>query len=56
MGALRIRGAYQMADWVGLLLGGIALVCVLLPCRYDPAIRMKEWLDGNRDTDQTDCK
>jgi len=27
-------------------LGLIALVCVCLPCKYDPAIRLKEWLDA----------
>ena len=27
-------------------LGVIALVCVCLPCKYDPAIRLKEWLDA----------
>ena len=32
-------------DWVGVVCGLIALVCVCLPCKYDPAIRLKEWLD-----------
>ena len=27
-------------------LGIFALICVCLPPRYDPAIRLKEWLDG----------
>jgi hypothetical protein len=30
---------------IGIALGVIALVCLCLPCRYDPAIRFKEWLD-----------
>jgi hypothetical protein len=29
----------------GIALGIIALICVCLPCRYDPAIRIREWLD-----------
>ena len=33
-------------DIIGLTLGVIALVCLCLPCRYDPAIRWKEHLDG----------
>jgi hypothetical protein len=42
-------------DW-GLVLGLIALICVCLPCRWDPAIRWKEKLDGwpkDRDADKT---
>jgi hypothetical protein len=35
-----------MTDWLGVGLGLVALICVCLPCRYDPAIRLKEWLDG----------
>jgi hypothetical protein len=35
-----------MADWFGIALGVFAIICVCLPCRYDPAIRLKEWLDG----------
>jgi hypothetical protein len=31
--------------WGGLL-GLVAVVCVLLPCRWDPAIRLKEWFEG----------
>ena len=31
--------------WGGLL-GLVAVVCVLLPCKYDPAIRLKEWFEG----------
>jgi hypothetical protein len=31
--------------WGGLL-GLVALVCVCLPCRWDPAIRLKEWFEG----------
>jgi hypothetical protein len=30
---------------LGIALGVLALICVLLPCRYDPAIRLREWLD-----------
>jgi hypothetical protein len=33
-------------SWLGIALGVIALVCVCLPCKYDPAIRLKEWMDG----------
>ena len=33
--------------WFGVTLGVIVFVIILLPCRWDPAIRMKEWLDGN---------
>jgi hypothetical protein len=31
-----------MADWLGTVLGVIAILCVLLPPKYDPAIRWKE--------------
>jgi hypothetical protein len=34
-----------MMDWLGYALGIFALICVCLPCRYDPAIRLKEWLE-----------
>jgi hypothetical protein len=34
-----------MTDWFGVVLGIAALICVCLPCRYDPAIRLKEWLE-----------
>jgi hypothetical protein len=30
---------------IGIALGLFALICVCLPCRYDPAIRLKEWLE-----------
>jgi hypothetical protein len=33
-------------DWLGITLGVIALVCLLLPPRYDPAIRWKEKQEG----------
>jgi hypothetical protein len=33
------------ADALGLALGVVALICLCLPCRYDPTIRIKEWLD-----------
>jgi hypothetical protein len=36
------------ADYLGIALGLIALICVCLPCRYDPAIRWKERLEGWR--------
>jgi hypothetical protein len=32
-------------DDIGVALGLFALICVCLPCRYDPAIRLKEWLE-----------
>jgi hypothetical protein len=32
--------------WWGYALGLIARVCVILPPKYDPAIRLKEWLEG----------
>jgi hypothetical protein len=38
-----------MTDDVGFVLIVIALTFVLLPCRYDPAIRLKEWLEGWHD-------
>ena len=38
-------------DWLGIILGVIALVCLLLPLRYDPVIRWKEkqedWHESN---------
>jgi hypothetical protein len=37
-----------MSDWLGIGLGIIALVCVCLPCKWDPAIRWKEWLERDR--------
>jgi hypothetical protein len=40
-------------DWLGIVLGLVALVCVCLPCKYDPAIRIKEWLDAM--DKETDC-
>jgi hypothetical protein len=36
-------------DWFGDLLAVIALVCLLLPPKYDPAIRLKEWMEGMDD-------
>jgi hypothetical protein len=33
-------------NWLALAFGIIALVLVCLPCKYDPAIRLREWLDG----------
>jgi hypothetical protein len=32
-------------DYIGIACGIFALICVCLPCKYDPAIRIKEWLD-----------
>ena len=32
-------------DGVGIALGILALICVCLPYKYDPAIRLKEWLE-----------
>lgn len=34
-----------MSDAIGVALGLVALIMVCLPPRYDPAIRIKEWLD-----------
>jgi hypothetical protein len=34
-----------MPDWLGIALGVIAIICVLLPPKYDPAIRLKEWME-----------
>jgi hypothetical protein len=36
---------------IGIALGVFALICVLLPCRYDPAIRLREWLTEDPDDD-----
>ena len=35
-----------MTDWFGVVLGLIAIACLLTPPAYDPAIRLKEWLDA----------
>jgi hypothetical protein len=35
-----------MSDWLGIACGVIALVCLCLPPRYDPAIRLKQWMEG----------
>jgi len=35
-------------DWLGITLGVIALICVCLPCRWDPAIRMKEYFEREK--------
>jgi hypothetical protein len=40
------RDLASLVDWFGYTLGVIAILCVLLPPRYDPAIRLKEWMDG----------
>lgn len=34
-------------DWFGIALGLIAFLFVCLPPKYDPAIRLKEWLDDD---------
>lgn len=34
-----------MTDWFSDVLVAIAIVCLLLPPRYDPAIRWKEWME-----------
>jgi hypothetical protein len=38
-----------MIDWLGYALGAIAIICVLLPPKYDPAIRWKERQEGRDD-------
>jgi hypothetical protein len=35
-----------MIDWLGYALGAIAVVCLILPPRYDPGIRLKMWMEG----------
>jgi hypothetical protein len=35
----------MIVDWIGWALGIVALICIVLPPKYDPAIRLKEWLD-----------
>jgi hypothetical protein len=35
-------------DDLGIALGIFALICLCLPPKYDPAIRIKEWLEGWR--------
>jgi hypothetical protein len=42
-------------NWFSLVLVIIAIVCVCLPCRYDPAIRIKEWLDAMDKEPGDDC-
>ena len=37
-----------MSDWFGIALVVVAVVVVCLPCRYDPAIRLKGWLSRER--------
>jgi hypothetical protein len=38
-----------MNDWLGYALGIIAIICVILPPKYDPAIRWKERQEGWHD-------
>lgn len=33
-------------DWLGLGLGAVAVILVLAPRRFDPAIRLKAWFEG----------
>lgn len=33
-------------SWLGIAFVIVAIVYVLLPCKYDPAIRFREWIDG----------
>jgi hypothetical protein len=40
-----------MDDWLGIALGIVAIICVVLPPRWDPAIRIKEWLDADERPD-----
>jgi hypothetical protein len=35
-----------MIDWLGYALGAIAVILVLLPPKYDPAIRWKQRQEG----------
>jgi hypothetical protein len=37
-----------MSDWLGYALGIVAIICVILPPRWDPAIRIKEALDADK--------
>ena len=32
-----------MTDWIGYLACAAAVILILLPPKYDPAIRLKEW-------------
>lgn len=34
-----------MTIWDWLIIGGIVAI-ILIPPKYDPAIRLREWLDG----------
>lgn len=35
-----------MTDWFSDILVAVCVVLVLLPPRFDPAIRFKEWMEG----------
>jgi hypothetical protein len=35
-----------MNDWFGIALGIVALICLILPPKWDPAIRWKEHREG----------
>jgi hypothetical protein len=35
-------------DWFGIVLGIIAFICICLPPKHDPAIRIKEWLEDEK--------
>jgi len=34
-----------LTNCLGIAFGVIAVICLLLPPKHDPAIRIKEWLD-----------
>lgn len=38
-----------MSDWIGYILIAACVVLVLLPPKYDPAIRLKEWAEKRHD-------
>jgi hypothetical protein len=37
--------AQPMNDAIGIALGVVALIIICLPPKWDPAIRIKEWLE-----------
>lgn len=40
-----------MSDWFGYAFIALAIILVLLPPKYDPAIRLKEWSEKRDKTD-----
>jgi hypothetical protein len=40
---------------VGFVLIVLILAVILLPCRHDPAIRLKEWMDAMDKEPEDDC-